>query len=105
MGDILPTTVTIILPTRNEEEAIEPTIDSIPTGWCKKLEIDDEEMVKNKQKKVIIMQARNFSPEDLNKIKAKINDALMEYSIEIMLMDQDIKLETANEFFARIEKF
>ena len=26
-------------PTRNEEEAIEPTIDSIPTGWCKKLEI------------------------------------------------------------------
>ena len=39
MGDILPTTVTVILPTRNEEEAIEPTIDSIPTGWCKKLEI------------------------------------------------------------------
>ena len=39
MGDKLPVTVTVILPTRNEEEAIEPTIDSIPTGWCKKLEI------------------------------------------------------------------
>ena len=39
MGDKLPVNVTIILPTRNEEEAIEPTIDSIPTGWCKKLEI------------------------------------------------------------------
>lgn len=39
MGDKLPVTVTVILPTRNEEEAIEPTIDSIPTGWCNKLEI------------------------------------------------------------------
>ena len=39
MGDKLPVNVTVILPTRNEEEAIEPTIDSIPTGWCKKLEI------------------------------------------------------------------
>ena len=39
MGDKLPVTVTVILPTRNEEEAIEPTIDSIPTGWCTKLEI------------------------------------------------------------------
>ena len=39
MGEKLPVTVTVILPTRNEEEAIEPTIDSIPTGWCKKLEI------------------------------------------------------------------
>ena len=26
-------------PFKNEEEAIEPTIDSIPTGWCKDLEI------------------------------------------------------------------
>ena len=39
MGEKLPVIVTVILPTRNEEEAIEPTIDSIPTGWCKKLEI------------------------------------------------------------------
>ena len=39
MGDTLPVSVTVILPARNEEEAIEPTIDSIPRGWCKNLEI------------------------------------------------------------------
>ena len=39
MADSLPVTVTVILPTKNEEEAIEPTIDSIPRGWCKNLEI------------------------------------------------------------------
>ena len=39
MADSLPVTVTVILPTKNEEEAIEPTIDSIPRGWCKDLEI------------------------------------------------------------------
>ena len=35
MGDKLPVTVTVILPTRNEEEALGPTIDAIPRGWCK----------------------------------------------------------------------
>ena len=39
MGDKLPVTVTVILPTRNEEEALGPTIDAIPRGWCKNLEI------------------------------------------------------------------
>ena len=39
MGEKLPVTVTVILPTRNEEEALGPTIDAIPRGWCKKLEI------------------------------------------------------------------
>lgn len=39
MGDVLPVTVTVILPTRNEEEALGPTIDAIPRGWCKDLEI------------------------------------------------------------------
>ena len=39
MADLLPVTVTVILPTRNEEEAIIPTVESIPTGWCKDLEI------------------------------------------------------------------
>ena len=39
MADVLPGTVTVILPTRNEEEALGPTIDAIPRGWCKDLEI------------------------------------------------------------------
>ena len=39
MDDVLPVTVTVILPTRNEEEALGPTIDAIPRGWCKDLEI------------------------------------------------------------------
>ena len=39
MGEKLPVTVTVILPTRNEEEALGPTIDAIPRGWCKNLEI------------------------------------------------------------------
>ena len=39
MGDVLPVSVTVILPTRNEEEALAPTIDAIPRGWCKDLEI------------------------------------------------------------------
>ncbi|MGB2070920.1 MAG: glycosyltransferase family 2 protein, partial [Poseidonia sp.] len=39
MGDVLPVSVTVILPTRNEEEALGPTIDAIPRGWCEDLEI------------------------------------------------------------------
>ena len=39
MADLLPVSVTIILPTYNEEEAVGLTIDSIPTDWCKELEI------------------------------------------------------------------
>ena len=32
MGEVLPVSVTVILPTRNEEEALGPTIDAIPRG-------------------------------------------------------------------------
>ena len=39
MADVLPVSVTVILPTRNEEEAIGPTIDAIPRDWCESLEI------------------------------------------------------------------
>jgi glycosyltransferase involved in cell wall biosynthesis len=39
MAAVLPVSVTVLLPTRNEEEAIAMTIDSIPRGWCKNLEI------------------------------------------------------------------
>ena len=39
MADLLPVTVTVILPTRNEEEAIVPTVESIESGLCKDLEI------------------------------------------------------------------
>ncbi len=39
MADRLPVNVTVILPTRNEEEAVGLTIDSIPTGWCDEMEI------------------------------------------------------------------
>ena len=39
MSEVLPVSVTVILPTRNEEEALGPTIDAIPRGWCDDLEI------------------------------------------------------------------
>ena len=39
MSEVLPVSVTVILPTRNEEEALGPTIDAIPRGWCEDLEI------------------------------------------------------------------
>ena len=39
MAEVLPVSVTVLLPTRNEEEALGMTIDSIPRGWCKDLEI------------------------------------------------------------------
>ena len=38
MADKLPVSVTIILPTRNEEEA-RSTVDAIPRDWCDELEI------------------------------------------------------------------
>ena len=39
MADRLPVSVTVLLPTRNEEEAIGATIYAIPRDWCKDLEI------------------------------------------------------------------
>ena len=39
MAGKLPVSVTVILPTRNEEEALAPTVDSIPRDWCDELEI------------------------------------------------------------------
>lgn len=37
--DVLPVSVTVLLPTLNEEAAIEATLDEIPRGWCEELEI------------------------------------------------------------------
>ena len=38
MEDPLPVHVTVVIPTRNEEEAIVDTIRSVPNdGWCKEL--------------------------------------------------------------------
>ncbi|CAI8172804.1 MAG: putative glycosyltransferase [Methanobacteriota archaeon] len=39
MADKLPVSVTVLLPTRNEEEALGMTVDSIPRDWCDELEI------------------------------------------------------------------
>ena len=39
MADRLPVSVTVLLPTRNEEEAIGATIDAIPRDWCDELEV------------------------------------------------------------------
>ena len=39
LNEILPVSVTVILPTYNEEEAVGLTIDSIPKDFCKSLEI------------------------------------------------------------------
>ena len=39
MGAPLPVHVTVVIPTRNEEEAIVDTIRSVPNdGWCQKLD-------------------------------------------------------------------
>ena len=39
MSTTLPVHVTVVIPTRNEEEAIVDTIRSIPNdGWCEKLD-------------------------------------------------------------------
>ena len=39
MGAPIPVHVTVVIPTRNEEEAIVDTIRSVPNdGWCKKLD-------------------------------------------------------------------
>ena len=39
MGDVLPVSVTVVIPTRNEEEAIVDTIRSVPdNGWCNSLD-------------------------------------------------------------------
>ncbi len=39
MVEGLPVSVTVMLPTRNEEEAIGATLDAIPQGWCDNLEV------------------------------------------------------------------
>jgi glycosyltransferase involved in cell wall biosynthesis len=39
MDEVLPVSVTVLLPTRNEEEALGATVDAIPRDWCKSLEI------------------------------------------------------------------
>jgi glycosyltransferase involved in cell wall biosynthesis len=39
MGEKLPLSVTVILPTWNEEDAVGLTLDSIPRDWCDELEI------------------------------------------------------------------
>ena len=39
MSTTLPVHVTVVIPTRNEEEAIVDTIRSVPNdGWCEKLD-------------------------------------------------------------------
>ena len=39
MSDVLPVSVTVVIPTRNEEEAIVDTIRSVPDdGWCNSLD-------------------------------------------------------------------
>ncbi len=35
MSEVLPVSVTVILPTRNEEEALGPTIDAIPVAGAR----------------------------------------------------------------------
>lgn len=39
MDEVLPVSVTVLLPTRNEEEALGATVDAIPRDWCESLEI------------------------------------------------------------------
>ena len=38
MDEVLPVSVTVLLPTRNEEEALGATVDAIPRDWCESLE-------------------------------------------------------------------
>ena len=50
MAGKLPVSVTIILPTRNEEEALGPTVDSIPRNWCDELEIMIDDLLNYKER-------------------------------------------------------
>ena len=63
-----------------------------------------DKMVENKDKKIIIMQARGFRPEDLEKVKEKIGDALLEYDFEITILDERIALDNGEKFFNTIAK-
>ena len=63
-----------------------------------------ETMVKNANKKAIILQMRGFLPDDLIKIKGIINDALVEYEINVLLLDKSVGLEKADTFMNRIAK-
>ena len=63
-----------------------------------------KEMVKHSEKKVIILQLRGFTEEDMIKIKEKMHEALIEYDINVLLLDQQITLERADTFYTRIAK-
>lgn len=64
----------------------------------------NEEMVKNKKKKMILFQSRGFLPEDLKIIRKKIGEVLINYDINIFITDESIKLEKADTFFNRVAK-
>lgn len=63
-----------------------------------------EKMVKNRQKKLVILQMRNFTEEDEIKVQKLINDALVDYEMDVVLLDNRIKLEKASTFFNRVTK-
>lgn len=63
-----------------------------------------EKMVKDRQKKLIIIQMRNFKDEDEIKVQKLINDALIDYEMDVVLLDNRIKLEKASTFFNRVTK-
>lgn len=63
-----------------------------------------EKMVKNRQKKLVILQMRNFTEEDEVKVQKIINDALIDYEMDVVILDNRIKLEKTSTFFNRITK-
>jgi len=63
-----------------------------------------DDMTTKAKKKVLILQARGFNKESLDIIAEKINAALMEYDMEVLLLDQRVKLEKADTFLSRIAK-
>jgi hypothetical protein len=64
----------------------------------------DSKLVKNSEKKVVILQMRGFLEEDMVKVQNIINDALIDYDMNILILDNHITLEKSSTFFNRISK-
>lgn len=64
----------------------------------------DPELPEKRKNRVAVLQLRGFKDEDALKIQHIINDALIQYDINILLLDERSKLVTLGEFFNKVEK-
>jgi len=72
--------------------------------WSKMRSImkDDENMVK-KEQKISIVSLEGFTEEDENKVSDIVEKALLQYDINILFINEQIKLQTMKAFFDKVE--